>query len=140
MIKRVFTLIGRPELATGRFQTLEGRLEHNSEIDEIMQNWIGQRDLDEVVRRFNEAGAVAAPVGTVKDLIDNEHVKAREMITTVVTESGPLKMQGVFPKLSRTPGRLRWAGRRVGADTEAWLTSLGLSPEEIAELHRTSAI
>jgi len=50
-------------------------------------------------------------------------------------------MQNVFPKLSRTPGAVRWSGRPLGADTEHWLLErLGLSQEDVAALRRDGAI
>jgi crotonobetainyl-CoA:carnitine CoA-transferase CaiB-like acyl-CoA transferase len=47
---------------------------------------------------------------------------------------GPVKMQNVLARLSATPGGVRWPGRPHGADTDAVLTELGLTPDEAAEL------
>jgi crotonobetainyl-CoA:carnitine CoA-transferase CaiB-like acyl-CoA transferase len=67
---------------------------------------------------------------------------ALDTITTVPDdpELGRLRMQNVLFRLSATPGRIRWAGRPHGADTEAILTELGLTASEIAALGAEGAL
>jgi crotonobetainyl-CoA:carnitine CoA-transferase CaiB-like acyl-CoA transferase len=63
-------------------------------------------------------------------------------VTTVDDDDlGPLRMQNVWFRLDRTPGRIRFAGRRLGQDTDAVLADrLGYSAEEIAALREAGAV
>ena len=70
------------------------------------------------------------------------HFKALDSITTVADEElGPIRMQNVMFRLSATPGQIRFAGRRVGADTETVLSEcLGIGPGRVAELRAKGAL
>jgi crotonobetainyl-CoA:carnitine CoA-transferase CaiB-like acyl-CoA transferase len=140
---RMFEAMGRKELVTHpHFATLDARLAHIDEIDDTMQEWVGQYDADDIVRVLSEAGASVAPVYSIADVFRDPHLQARELIVDAPSaDIGPIKMQNVFPKLSRTPGAVRWSGRPLGADNEHWLLDrLGLSAAELAELRRGGAI
>ncbi len=140
---RMFEAMGRGDLVKHpHFATLEARLEYIDEVDDTMQEWVGRHDADDIVRTLSAAGASVAPIYSIADVFSDPHLKARELIVDAPSEDiGPLKMQNVFPKLSRTPGAVRWSGRRLGADNEHWLLDrLGLSQEELAALRRDGAI
>jgi formyl-CoA transferase len=78
------------------------------------------------------AGLVYQP----KDMFDDPQFVAREAIATVHDERrGELRMQNIVPKLSETPGEIKWTGRPLGANTDEVLTEvLGLSAEQIEKL------
>jgi formyl-CoA transferase len=77
----------------------------------------------------------AGKVYTAKDIHEDPHYRAREMILRQATRDGwSLDVPGVVPKLSGTPGTLRSPAPRLGEDTEAVLRELGLGDAEIAEL------
>ena len=140
---RAFKAIGRPELAADpRFATLDARQQNVDAIDDIFAEWFARHTLDEGMQAFTGIGAAAAPVNTIADIVKDAHVKAREAIISVdAGDLGPLKMQGVFPRLSRTPGKVRWAGRSLGHDTKTVLGGwLGLSDEEIRSLREDGVI
>ena len=105
-------------------------------LDGAVQAWIAERDLDAVVAAFEEVGAALFPVYDVAQLMADPQVRARDSVTTVDDEDlGPLRMQNVWFRLDRTPGSVRFAGRRLGQDTDAVLGErLGYSAEEIAQL------
>jgi crotonobetainyl-CoA:carnitine CoA-transferase CaiB-like acyl-CoA transferase len=107
---RVMELVGLgtdPRVATSR-----DRAAHREVVDGAVADWIGARDLDEVLAGFHDADAAIAPVLTMADLAVDPHVQARESLT----ELDGVLMQNVVARLSKTPGRLRWAGRPLGAD------------------------
>ena len=85
-----------------------------------MSDWIAERPSEEVIRRFEEADAAIAPVYTMADLFADEHFRRRGLFTTVEG----IVMQAVSPRLSRTPGKVNFAGRPLGADTEEVLAEL----------------
>ena len=140
---RVMRLVGRPDLAEQPwFSSAVERVRRVDELDGVVQKWIAARDLDEVVAAFDEAGAALFPVYDVAQLVADPQVQARDAVTTVNDEDlGPLRMQNVWFRLRRTPGRIRFTGRRLGQDTDAVLAErLGHTPEEIAALHEKGVV
>jgi crotonobetainyl-CoA:carnitine CoA-transferase CaiB-like acyl-CoA transferase len=141
--RRVLTLVGHPELTEEPwFSTSNGRVTHVDEIDDYVATWIAQRPAEEVVAAFTEAGAALAPVYTAADIVEDEHIRATEMLTTVDDpELGPVLMTNVMWRMARTPGRVRFPGRALGADTDDVLsTDLGHTPDEIAGWRRDGAV
>jgi crotonobetainyl-CoA:carnitine CoA-transferase CaiB-like acyl-CoA transferase len=140
---RVMRLVGRPELAEEPwFASARERVAHVEELDGAVQAWVAARDLDDVVAAFDEVGAALFPVYDVAQLLADPQVRARDSVTTVDDDDlGPLRMQNVWFRLDRTPGRIRFAGRRLGQDTDAVLADrLGCSAEEIAALREAGAV
>jgi succinyl-CoA--D-citramalate CoA-transferase len=101
-----------------------------------MQDWIGGHTLEEVTAILRDNAVPVGPVFNVADIIADPHAQARDMVVDSPDGDGPpLKMEGVVPKMSETPGAVRHAGRDMGADnTEIFEHQLGLSPEELAAL------
>ena len=76
------------------------------------------------------------------DLINDPHVLAREMVITLPDkELGPVRMTGVLPKLSRTPGEIRHTGQMLGqSNREVFRELLGLSDGEIDDLEQKGVV
>jgi crotonobetainyl-CoA:carnitine CoA-transferase CaiB-like acyl-CoA transferase len=111
-------------------------------LDGAVAAWIGERDQAEVIRAFESAGAAIAPVSDVRQVMEDPQYRALGTIVTVDDEDlGPLRMQNVLFRLLGTPGRIRFAGRRVGQDTRRVLGErLGLSAERLDELAAAGVI
>lgn len=122
---RVMDLIGLGD--DPRFASFPGRIAHREEIDARMAQWCAARPLAEALATFEEAQAAAAPVYTMDQLATDPHAVARGIVADV----GGTPMQGLVARLSETPGRLRWPGRPLGADTAAVLAELAEPPESI---------
>ena len=74
---------------------------------------------------MNAAEVPAARVFPMADIFRDAHYKARDLIAEVAEQDlGTVKLANVVPKLSESPGRIRWSGRHVGQDTKAVLTEL----------------
>ncbi|MEV5381350.1 CoA transferase [Streptomyces sp. NPDC052721] len=140
--ERVLRLVGRPELIEEPwFATGAGRAAHADVLDEAVGSWIAGRTRAKVLTAFEEAEAAVAPVQDVRDVLADPQYQALDTVTTVDDpELGPLRMQNVLFRLSATPGAIRWAGRPHGADTDAVLTELGLTPAGIAALRAEGAL
>ncbi|MBL1106141.1 CoA transferase [Streptomyces sp. 5-8] len=140
--ERVLRLVGRPELTEEPwFATGVERAAHADVLDEAVGSWIAARTRAEVLAAFEKAEAAAAPVQDVRDVLADPQYQALDTVTTVTDpELGPLRMQNVLFRLSGTPGEIRWAGRPHGADTDAVLTELGLTPADIAALRAEGAL
>ena len=115
---RVLTLVGAAD--DPRFASFRQRFDHRDELEQIVSGWIGERHSDEVVRSFQEVDAAIAPIYTMAEVMADPHLAAREAIVEV----DGVPMQGIAPKLSRTPGEVRFAGRTQGADTAAVIGEL----------------
>ena len=140
---RVLRLVGRPDLVEQPwFSSARERVARVDELDGAVQHWIAARDLDAVVAAFEEVGAALFPVYDVAQLFADPQVQARDAVTTVDDEDlGPLRMQNVWFRLSRTPGGIRFAGRRLGQDTDAVLAErLGYTPEQVAALRKDGVV
>lgn len=113
--RRVLELLGLG--SDDRFASFEGRIAHRSELDRACSEWIGARPSAQVLAEFESAEAAIAPVYTMVDVLADPHVRERE---TLVEVDG-VTMPGPVARLEATPGRIRHAGRPLGADTEAVL-------------------
>jgi formyl-CoA transferase len=98
------------------------------EIDAIVGGWIARHDLTEVVETFEAAEAAIAPIYDIEQIFSDPQFVARESVATVEDEDlGPLRMQNVFPRLSRTPGAIRFAGGRIDQHRDEILAELRAS-------------
>jgi formyl-CoA transferase len=134
--ERVMRLVGHPEVIEEPwFRSGAERARHADELDRFVGDWIAARDQDEVIRAFEAAEAAVAPIYDVSDVMrDPQYAALQSIISVPDEELGPLKMQNVLFRMTGTPGRVRWPGRRLGQDTQAVLAEIGLSPERVAEL------
>jgi crotonobetainyl-CoA:carnitine CoA-transferase CaiB-like acyl-CoA transferase len=140
--ERVMRLVGHPEVVGEPwFASGRGRAEHVDLLDAYVGDWIARRDRDEVLRAFEEAGAAIAPVYDASDLVADPHVRQTRMLTEVEDEDlGPVLMHNVMWRMSATPGRIRFTGRRLGADTDAVLGELGYDAAQVARLREEGVI
>jgi crotonobetainyl-CoA:carnitine CoA-transferase CaiB-like acyl-CoA transferase len=141
--RRLAKLMGKPELGEDeRFATHHARGENEDLLDEIIGDWAKRHTAEELDRIVNEAGVVCSPVYDAKDIYDDPYFRERELLVEYEDEvHGRISAQGVVPKLSATPGRVRQAARwTVGADTEAVLHELGVEREELDALREAGVV
>jgi len=141
--ERVLTLVGHPEVITEPwFAAGHSRAQHADLLDSYVGGWIAERTRDEVVAAFTDAGAAIAPIYTARDIVEDPHVQATEMIVEVPDpDLGRVKMHNVMWRMSETPGRIRFTGRDKGADSESvFIDELGCDPATIAELRERKVV
>ncbi|MEU5464197.1 CaiB/BaiF CoA transferase family protein [Streptomyces althioticus] len=141
--ERVMELVGHPEIVEEDwFATGHGRAAHADLLDDLVGGWIAERTREKVINEFTDAGAAVAPVYDAHDLVNDPHIRATDMLTTVEDEDfGPLLMHNVMWRMSDTPGRIRFTGRALGADTDDVLVGeLGIDPGKVAELRQRKAV
>lgn len=128
IFKRLMVLIGREDMANDpALAQNDGRNQHAQAIDDAIGAWTAQHTRDEVVAALHEVRVPAGFPYTAKDIVNDPHYLARQMIESVITPAGELKVPGVLPKLSRTPGRLGQGGPALGEHTDDILEGLGLT-------------
>ena len=141
--RRLATLMGTPELGEDeRFASHHARGENEDLLDEIIGEWAKRHTAEELDRIVNEAGVVCAPVYDAADIYEDPYFRERELLVEYEDEvHGPISAQGIVPKLSSTPGRVRQAARwTVGADTESVLHELGVEGEELDALREAGVV
>jgi len=137
VFRRLATVMGRPELGTdARFADQRSRFRKVDEIDRLVGEWTARHDIDELEEILEKGDVPASRIYTMADIFRDPHYRAREMLVpTPDDDLGSVTLAGVVPKLSATPGTLRWAGRRPGQDTRAFLRdTAGLTDAEIDRL------
>jgi crotonobetainyl-CoA:carnitine CoA-transferase CaiB-like acyl-CoA transferase len=141
--ERIMRLIGHPELIDEPwFPSGAGRAEHSDLIDSLVGGWIAGHSREEVLDAFESAQAAVAPVYDVSALVADPHIQARQTLIEVPdSDFGQLLMQNVLARLSESPGRIRFTGRPVGADTDSILMQeLGLSESNVEDLRSQGVI
>lgn len=125
-----------------RFYTNSVRLKHFDLTNGIVAEWVKQHNRDELQKLLDEYGVPISPIYSIKDIFEDEHYKHRENIIEVEhPRLGTIKMPGVVPKFSETPGSVRNIGPDLGEHNEEILGELlGLSDEEINELKENEVI
>jgi formyl-CoA transferase len=142
IFKRLMNLIGRADLAEDpSLADNAGRAKRADELDSVIGEWIGRYNVDAAVRLLNDAQVPNGKIYSVADIAQDPQYRARDMIReTRLPDGTPLKVPGIVPRLSETPGDLEWVGPRLGEHTEEVLGSLGISSSELAGLRERQVI
>jgi len=139
---RLTEAMGRPDMKTDpKFVDHASRGTHQHELDGIIADWTSTFVLNDLLKLLEDKGIPASRVFRAPDMLEDPQFAAREAVVTVDHEVfGPIRMQNAFPKLSATPGKVRWPGPKLGQHTDEVLAErAGLSAEKLAEL-RTAGI
>ncbi|MDS1141642.1 CoA transferase [Pusillimonas sp. SM2304] len=128
IFKRLMAVIGRNDL--GNDPALEnnvGRVRQVDMIDAAISQWTGEHALDDVLAALNANHIPAGKIYDVADIADDPHYQARGMILDSTLPDGtPIKLPGIVPKLSATPGEVRSAAPALGQHTDEVLADLGI--------------
>ena len=142
IFKRLMLVIGRPDLADDpALASNDGRVRSNALLDAAIAAWTSERTMDEILARLDAADVPAGRIYSVADIVDDPHYAARDMILpTELPGDVTVKMPGIAPKLSDTPGAVKWPGPTLGQHTDEVLAGLGLQAGDIAQLRRSGAV
>lgn len=144
LFRRLAAAMDRPELADDpRYATHNARGEHQEELEDLVARWASERTGEEIITLLGGAGVVCGPVYTAADIAADPQVRARDMLVPHQDEDiGEFLGPGVVPKLSRTPGGVRWSGRWApGAhNAEVYGELLGLDEGRLGELAEAGTI
>ena len=134
---RLAEAMGRPELAASPdYATHDARGRNQARLDALIADWTATLPSAEVLALMHRHSVPAGPIYRAPDMLADPHFQAREAIIEVAhPQFGTLKMQGVIPKLSDTPGAVRWPGPALGEhNAEVYGDLLGYSAERIEAL------
>ena len=138
LFRRLMTAIGREDLRDDpALARNDGRAAQMERIDQAIAEWTAERDQQEVLNEMQEAEVPAGRIYSAADIAADPHFAARGMIRDSVANDGePLKVPGVIPVLSETPGGIRTAAPRLGEHTDVVLREIGYSAEEINKFRK----
>ena len=136
IFKRLMTTIGRDDLGSAPdLADNAGRVARVAEIDAAIGAWTNGKTVQQVMDALAAARVPAGKVYTARDIAEDPHYRARDMILRQATRDGDtVEVPGIVPKLSATPGTVRASAPHVGDDTDSVLREMGLSSEQIAAL------
>ena len=127
IFKRLMNAMGRSDLADDvQLATNAGRVPRTAEIDAAIGAWTAAHDLEVVLKALDGVDVPAAKVYDVADIVSDAQYLARDMIEQHQLPDGkPVKLPGIVPKLSDTPGATQWIGPKLGEHTGEILRGLG---------------
>ena len=142
IFKRLMQTIGRDDLGNAPdLANNAGRVARVQEIDAAIGAWTQSRSINDVLEQLGTARVPAGRVYTAKDICEDPHYRARDMILAQDTRDGySVEVPGIVPKLSGTPGTIRSSAPRLGDDTDTVLADMGLSSAQIAQLRTQGVI
>jgi formyl-CoA transferase len=140
---RLTEAMGRPDLKTDpRFVDHASRGVNQHELDAIIAEWTSGFSLPDLLALLEAKGVPASRVFRAPDMLEDPQFAAREaIVSTEHPVFGAIRMQNVFPKLSRTPGKVRWPGPALGQHTDEVLRArAACTPDQLAELRAKGVI
>jgi formyl-CoA transferase len=139
---RLMSAIGRTDLRDDpALARNDGRAAQMERIDRAISEWTSKRSLEEVLAEMEKAEVPAGRIYSAADIAADPHYAARGMLEKVIAGDGkPLRVPGVVPKLSATPGAIRSPAPGLGEHTEAVLKELGYDAGQIAALRKAAVI
>ncbi len=142
IFKRLTKAMNREDLDTEEFAHNDGRAKKMEYLDEQIEAWTKTMDMKDVLKILDEYQIPAGPIYNIEDIFNDIHYKARNMIESVKVEGvGELKVPGIMPKFSKTPGRIKWAGAKLGEhNEEIYKDMLGMSEEELKEMEERDIV
>jgi formyl-CoA transferase len=144
VFRRLCDAIGRPELADDpKFATHLARGENQDEIEGIVGDWAQEHTAKEIDETLNQAGVICGPIYTIADIFEDPQYQARDMLLKHVDpEFGEYIGPGIVPKLSRTPGAVRWSApwEEGSHNEEIYGGLLGVEGEELASLREEGVL
>ena len=142
IFKRLMLAVGRPDLADDPgLASNAGRDLRAIELYGVIDAWVAARDGDCVLAALEAAEVPASSVYSVADMFRDAQFAARGMLEQATLPDGtPMRIPGVVPRLTETPGSTEWLGPGLGEHTDELLAGVGYKPERIAALRADGAI
>lgn len=142
VFRRLAEAMGAPELADDeRYSTHVARGIHQTELDDLVAEFTRTGSAVEMETLLNGHAVPNGRIYRPQDMIEDPQFVARESITSIEHPVlGEVSMQNVFPRLSRTGGRVRWPGQRLGENTDEVLGRIGVTDEQVTALRESGVV
>ncbi len=125
-----------------KYELAKNRLSDPEPIMTAVTEWVASLTYEELKERCDKAGVPISSIYSMKDCFEDAQYAARNDIMKVSTEEfGEIRMPGVFPVLTKTPGQIKWAGKKIGeCNEEVYKEWLNLTDDKLAELKEKGII
>ena len=142
IFKRLMNVIGRQDLADDpAFAQNDGRAAQSALLDAAIAGWTSANSIESVLAALEETGVPAGRIYSAADIVADPHYQARGMILNAELPGGArVKMPGIVPKLSDTPGEVRWQGPALGQHTAGVLAELGIAAADIQRMKNEGVV
>ncbi len=142
IFKRLMSAIGRDDMANDPgLARNDGRVPRTEEIDAAIQQWCSTQTIDSALATLQAADVPVGKIYSVKDMMNDAQFLARDMFEQHQFADGtPVKLPGITPKMSETPGQTRWLGPELGAHSDEILQSLGHDEAHIKKLRDAGVV
>ncbi|GJI87087.1 CaiB/BaiF CoA transferase family protein [Duganella hordei] len=142
IFRRLMQAIGRADLADDpKFAHNDGRVARVALLDAAIAGWTSSLPIADALAQLEQAGVPAGRIYSAADIVADPHYLARDMVLQAELPGGVrVKMPGIVPKLSETPGQVNWQGPSLGQHTASVLTELGMSAQQIARLQQEGVV
>lgn len=140
--KRLMTAIGRIDLAEDEaFAHNDGRAAQSGLLDAAITHWTSSLPIERVLDALQAAEVPVGRIYSVADIVADPHYQARGMLLNAELPGGlTVKMPGIVPKLSQTPGAVNWQGPSLGQHTDEILGGMGLAEADIQRLKNAGVV
>ena len=142
IFRRLMQVIGRADLAEDpALAHNDGRVARVALLDAAIAGWTSSLTIADALAQLEQAGVPAGRIYSAADIVSDPHYQAREMILPAELPGGTqVRMPGIVPKLSDTPGQVNWQGPALGQHTSQVLQELGMSAQQIAALREQGVV
>ena len=142
MWEKLAITIGAEELIKDpRFITNSDRLSSQDDLDDVISNFIKKFDRDPLLKLFSKEGITVGPVLDISEIIEHPYILDRNiLIEHHNNEYGNILMHQAFPRLSKTPGKVKSSAPSIGENTNNILKEIGLTKSQIDKLRDNKII
>jgi crotonobetainyl-CoA:carnitine CoA-transferase CaiB-like acyl-CoA transferase len=142
MFVRLAEVMEQPELAAAdRYGPQASRLAARDEVNAIVARWVATLDLETALARCAEGGVPSSLIYSIADIFEDAQYRARGNIQMKESRAGTIAIPDVVPRLSSTPGEIRWLGEGIGAQNdEIFRDLLGLQDGDLKQMRDEGVI
>ena len=142
MWEKLAITIGAQELINDpKFLTNSDRLSNQDDLDDVISNFIKKFDRDPLLKLFSEKGITVGPVLDISEIIEHPYVLDRKILIEHYNNNyGNILMHQAFPRLSKTPGKVKSSAPSIGENTNEILKEIGLTKSQIEKLREKKII
>ncbi|WP_263225317.1 CaiB/BaiF CoA transferase family protein [Pseudomonas alabamensis] len=142
IFKRLMQAIGRPDLAQREdLAHNDGRAPQSEMLDAAITDWTSAHPIAHVLEVLDAAEVPSGRIYSAADIVADPHYQARDMLLDATLPGGtPVKMPGIVPKLSDTPGQVNWQGPALGQHTDEVLYGLGFDEADIQRFRQAGVV